>query len=205
VGRKPFETAYGPASRQTVTVIPVRCPVVIEVVRAVGDSGVTESDVIRWFGVAVAVAGVVLATPDGTAAAWRSAKNWHRRVWARARRLMRRPGHVVGPGGVVTGKMTLSGRAHAERWQPWQEDAADEDKIDILHKQIDILHEQIAQLRTQAGRTADDLEKEIREAEGRVDSQLRQLASEMRGERSQASRVDARGFGPIEVFSVTFT
>ena len=98
---------------------------------------------------------------------------------------------------MVAGKITWSGRAHAERWQPWQEDAAGEEKINILHKQIDILHEQIAELRTQVGRTADDLRKEIREAEGRVDSQLRQLASELRGERSQASRVDARGFGPI--------
>ena len=45
--------------------------------------------------------------------------------------------------------------------------------------------------------TTDELRKEIREAEGRVISQVRQLSSELRGERSQASRVDARGLGPI--------
>lgn len=42
-------------------------PVVIEVVRQAPAPGVGESDFIRWVGVAVAVAGAFLATPEGIA------------------------------------------------------------------------------------------------------------------------------------------
>ena len=59
------------------------------------------------------------------------------------------------------------------------------------------MHRQIGELRGEIDRTADDLRKGIREGEGRIIGQLRQLASELRGERSQASRVDARGLAPI--------
>ncbi len=183
--------------RHTVMMIPDPGAVVIEIVRRAADPGVTESDVIRWVGVTVAVAGVVLATPDGIAAAWRLVKNWHLRAWALARRLLRLPGQEVSMAGMTAMEMTMAGKGFVERWQPWREDARDDEKIDILHKQIDSVHDQIGELRAQIDRTADDLRKEIREAEDHAIGQLRQLASEMRGERSQASRVDARGFGPI--------
>jgi hypothetical protein len=45
-----------------VTAIPVSGPMRIAVARRVSDSGVVESDVVRRVGIAVAVAGVVLAT-----------------------------------------------------------------------------------------------------------------------------------------------
>jgi len=177
--------------------IPEPGVVVIEAVRRAAESGVTESGVIRWVGATVAVAGVALATPDGIAAAWRTVKNWHRRAWTLARRLLRLPGSTVSLGGAAAGKMTMGGRAYVDRWQPWREEARNGEKIEILHQQVEIVRDQIGELRTQVDRTADDLGKEIRDAESRVVGQLQQLASAMRGERSQASRVDARGFGPI--------
>lgn len=192
-----LEITNDTARRHTVMMIPDPGAVVIEVLHRAADSGAIESDVIRWVGVTVAVAGVALATPDGIAAAWRAVKNWHRRAGALARRLLRRPGQDVSMAGMTAMTMTMAGKGYAERWQPWREDAREDEKIDILHMQVDIVHQQIGELRSQIERTADDLRKEIREAEGRVVGQLQQLASEMRGERSQASRVDARGFGPI--------
>lgn len=178
-------------------VIPDPCCAVIEVVRRAADSGVTESDVIRWVGVTVAVAGAVLATPDGIASAWRWVKDRHRTARALVRRLLCRPGQIVGVGGVTAGSVTMAGKGHVETWKPWREDARDDEKIGILHQQIDILRQQIGELRRQIDRTGDDLRNEIREAEGRVVGEVRRLASELRGERSQASRVDARGLGPI--------
>jgi hypothetical protein len=183
--------------RHTVTVVPVPCAVVIEVVRSAANPGVSESDVIRWVGVFVAVAGIVLATPDGIASSWCWVKDRHRRAWAIAGRLLRRPGQIVLRGGVSLGRMSLNGKAYAHGWQPWQENARATVKIDILHHQVNILLEQINELRIQIDRSGDDLRKEIREAEGRVTGQVRQLALELSGERSQASRVDARGLGPI--------
>jgi hypothetical protein len=51
------------------TVLPGPGVLVIEVAHAATDPSKTLSDVTRWIGVAVAVAGVMLATPDGIASA----------------------------------------------------------------------------------------------------------------------------------------
>ena len=182
------------------TVIPPWPVVVIQVVRTAAEPGVTESDVFRWIGVAVAVAGVVLATPDGIAATWLLVKGWvrdrSRRAWALGRRLLGRPG-LVTSGTAARATSTTQGRARAYKWEPWPEDARADVKIDILHRQVDLLLGQISELHTLLDRIGDGLRKEVREAEGRATDQVRQLAAELRGERSRASRVDARGFGPI--------
>jgi hypothetical protein len=185
-----------------VTVIPAwPFVIVIQVVRTAAKPGVTESDVFRWIGVAVAVAGVVLATPDGSAAAWLLVKGWvkgwSRRAWTFGRRLLGRPGSVTSGTAVLAGSGTTTGRARGYKWQPWREDARADVKIDILHRQVDLLLEQISELHSLLDRIGDGLRKEVREAEGRATDQVRQLAAELRGERSRASRVDARGFGPI--------
>ena len=91
----------------------------------------------------------------------------------------------------------MAGKGYVDVWQPWREGACDPAKIDILHKQVVMLKRRIAELRTQTDRTADEVRREIREAEGRVTGQLRQLTREFRGQQSQSSRVDARGLGPI--------
>jgi hypothetical protein len=70
-------------------------------------------------------------------------------------------------------------------------------KIDILHRQVDLLHQEVSDLHTQVDRDVAELRKETQEAEERVTLQLQQLASQLRGERIETSRVDARGFGPI--------
>jgi hypothetical protein len=159
--------------------------------------GVTASDVLRWIGVAVAVAGVVLTTPDGIASARRTVKDRRRQAWAAAKRMLRRPGGVVGVGGLAAKGMTMTGRGHVDVWQPWREEACDPTKIDILHKQVVMLKGRIDELRKQADRTADELRKEIHEAEGRVTGDVQQLTGEFRSQRTQSSRVDARGLGPI--------
>jgi hypothetical protein len=169
----------------------------IEIARTTAHTGVAESDVIRRIGVAVAVAGVILATPDGIASAWLSVKMGHRTAIAVGRRLLRLRDHTVGRGGVALARMSLGGRAHGHRWREWLPRAGPLLKIDILHQQVEILLEEINKLHAQIDQTGDNLRKEIREAEGRVMAQVRQLAAEMQGERTQASRVDARGFGPI--------
>jgi hypothetical protein len=182
-------TTGGLHVRHTVTVIPGPCPVVIEAVRTAARPGVTESDVFRWIGVVVAVAGVVLATPDGIASAWLSVKDWRRRALARGRRLLRLSGRVINATATLTGTGTMTGRAHGYAWQPWRENAWVYEKIDILHKQIDLLLKQVNDLRSLVDRTGDDFRKEIRQAENRITDQIGQLAAEMRGERTRSGPI----------------
>lgn len=48
------------------------------------------------------------------------------------------------------------------------------------------------------------LRAEMRKTADGITSQIRQLESDLRGERTQASQVDARGFGPI-AFGIVLT
>ena len=194
---RPLTLINDGAVRHTVTVIPDPCCTVIEVVRVAASPGVTTSDVLRWIGVSVAVAGVVLATPDGIASAWLVLKNRRRQAWTAAKRILRRPGRNVGVGGVTAKAMTTAGRGYADVWQPWREEACDPAKIDILHKQVVMLKGRIDEVRNQADRSADELRQEIHKAEGRVTGHVQQLTGELRSQRTQSSRVDARGLGPI--------
>ena len=175
----------------------------IEVVHASADPSKTLSDVIRWIGVAVAVAGVVLATPDGIASAWRSLKNGLRKANTRARRLLGLPVQIVGAGQVSLKKMGFAGLGYVDTWMPWSENARADEKIEILHQQADELRRRLDDLRTRFDGDVNLLLREIREAESRIVGQIRQLASEMRGERSQASHVDARGpsLSPLASYS----
>jgi hypothetical protein len=93
--------------------------------------------------------------------------------------------------------MGVSGRGYVDKWQPWRPHANVDQRIDILHEQVDILVERVDGLRRQMDRADDELRREIKVAETRVADQVRELAFDVRGERSQASRVDARGLGPI--------
>jgi hypothetical protein len=94
-------------------------------------------------------------------------------------------------------KMVVAGRGYVDTWMPWSETARADAKIEILHQQADELRRRLDDLRTRFDGDINLLQREIREAESRIAGQIRQLASEMRGERSQASHVDARGLGPV--------
>jgi hypothetical protein len=84
-----------------------------------------------------------------------------------------------------------------ERWHPWREDATSDEKIDIMHRQADILRDHIRGLLQYVDGIDNQLQSGLKDTGGRLRSELQQLASDLRGERNQASRVDARGLGPI--------
>ena len=101
-------------------------------------------------------------------------------------------------------KMSVTGRGYTREWQRWLPRAGPDVKIEILHEQVDLLHEQIGKLHEHVDQSELSLRAEIRETEDRIVSQIQDLKSDMRGERSQASQVDARGFGPI-AFAILLT
>jgi hypothetical protein len=178
--------------------------IVIEVVRRAAQPGLTKSDVFRWAGVAVGVAGAVLATPHGIASLWRAGQRWHRKAMALGRRLLRRPPHTVAHAGLASGSASTGGSARGFRWQPWLPRAGADLKTEILHQQVDSLLVQVGELNAQMDQNDLNVQAEIRKTEERIVSQIRQLESDIRGERTQASQVDARGFGPI-AFGILLT
>lgn len=182
---------------ENVTVVPGLGVIAIMAEHTAAGPSLTNSDVIRWIGVAIAVAGIILATPGGIASAWHSTKRWNRKMRALGRRLLRRPQQITGSVGAILARLNLSGSAFAHKWQRWLPRAGPDLKIDILHQQVEILLEEIGKLHAKVDQIGRDLRKEIQEAEERVMGQVRRVESEFHGERTRASRVDARGLGPI--------
>lgn len=129
----------------------------IVAVHTAASPGLTKSDAIRWIGVAIAVAGTILATPGGIASAWHSTKRRSRKMLALGRRLLRRPQKIVGAGGIAAGHMRLSGNAYGHKWQRWLPRADADLKIDILHQQVDILLEEIGKLHAKMDQSGREL------------------------------------------------
>ncbi len=98
----------------------------------------------------------------------------------------------------------MTGRVNGHKWQPWRPRATAGQKIEILHEQVDILQERIDRLHALVDQNEVSLRAEIRKTADGITSQIRQLESDLRGERTQASQVDARGFGPI-AFGIVLT
>ena len=88
-------------------------------------------------------------------------------------------------------------QGYVDTGKPWSEKATADEKLDTLHQQSEELRGRIDDLRTRHDRDRSSAQKEIREAESRLAAQIRQVRSEMSGERSQASHVDARGLLPV--------
>jgi hypothetical protein len=187
-----------------VTVIPDPTVILIKVVQAPVDPGVTLSDWIRWIGVGVALAGLALATPDGIAAAWRSLGRGFGKTTTLIKRLIGRQEQPDFTGRAALKPMAFAGRGYVDTWMPWSEKARAAEKLDILHQQSEELRRRIDNLRTQIDGDISVVEQKIREAESRLAAQIRQVSSELSGERSQASHVDARGLLPV-AFGVILT
>jgi hypothetical protein len=183
--------------RHTVIVIPGPNVIVIKVLQAPAAPGVTLSDWIRWIGVGVAITGLVLATPDGIASAWRSIRSGLRKTSTLIQRLTRRQRPILGSGGVTFPKMSVAARGYVGTWKPWPNKARTAEKLDILHQQSEELRRRIDNMRTQIDSDISGVETKIREAERHLAAQIRQVSSELSGERSQASHVDARGLLPV--------
>ncbi len=183
--------------RHTVTVIPGPNVLVIKVLQAPAAPGVTLSDWIRWIGVGVAITGLGLATPDGIASAWRSIRSGLRKTSTLIKRLTGQQRPILASGGLILPKMGVAGRGYVDTWKPWSDKARTAEKLDILHQQSEELRRRIDNMRTQIDGDISEVEKKIREAEHRLAAQIRQVSSELSGERSQASHVDARGLLPV--------
>ena len=94
-------------------------------------------------------------------------------------------------------RVGFAGRGYVDTWIPWSQRARTAKKLNILHQQPEELRHRIDHLRSQIDGDISGVENKTRETESRLAAQIRQVRSEMSGERSQASHVDARGLRPV--------
>jgi hypothetical protein len=153
-----------------------------------------EADWIRRIGVAVAVAGTLVAAPDGTALVWArvvGAGERVRRALAAYLPFLRRPISVSLKSGADVGYAAHAGTV--QRRVEWIDTAAPDVKIDLLHQQVDMLAQEIAEARQEARDNESALRAEIAQAEARAGDRHKQLAGRLDAEQRRAARVDARG------------
>ncbi len=120
--------------------------IVVLVPHDAADHSMKESSLIRRVRAAVAVAGAVLATPDGMAAVWRWMQSQYRSIGTLAMRLVRHTERASISADVIAANTNFSGTADVESWQPWRDGATGDEKISILRTQIDFTHKQIGDL-----------------------------------------------------------
>src|SRR5260221_1310465 len=118
----------------------------------------------RVVGVVVALVGVAIAAPDGTALIWRRVRSWLRWLRGMLARFLpfQRTSVSVNPS-AATGTVYLGGGARSRAWQPWEPDADDARKIEILRRQIELLEKEIDRVWT---RQQEQLRERRREDHG---------------------------------------
>ena len=157
-----------------------------------------EADWIRWAGVAIAVTGALIATPDGTRAAWHGitrAGNRIRDLLARYLPFLCRTTRAElkqdADAGASAERMSVSRRIE------WNARARDKDKIEFLHQQVELLWQELTAVRHEIPRVEAALRSDLERAEVRQQGAYQQLAGHLEARERRAARVDAHGIWPI--------
>jgi hypothetical protein len=157
-----------------------------------------EADWIRWAGVATAVTGALIATPDGTLAAWHGMTRAGNRIRDRLARylpFLRRTTHTepkqAADAGVSAERMCVSRRIE------WNARAGDKGKIELLHQQVDLLGQELTDVRQEIQRVEASLRSALERTEVRLQDAHQQVAGRLEARERREARVDAHGIWPI--------
>jgi hypothetical protein len=157
-----------------------------------------EAEWIRWAGVVIAVMGALIATPDGTRAAWHGIIRAGNRIRGRLARcfpFLRRTVHAelkqAADAGARAKRMSVSRRIE------WNVQAGDKDKIEFLHQQVKLLWQELANARQEIPRVEAALRSDLEQAEARQQDAHQQLTGRLEAGERRAARVDAHGIWPI--------
>ena len=153
---------------------------------------------IRWTGVAVAVAGVLIATRDGVREIWRHIRepSWLRGLLSHlsfpfnsyaSRTARARPGSA----------RVAAGDLWPTTTRPWEPDADDHRKIELLHIQHDLLQDDASRFRQEMFARLASIRAEISAADERLSKAHRELRMAVREKDRRAAQIDARGLWPI--------
>lgn len=157
-----------------------------------------EADWIRWTGVAIAVAGTLIATPDGTLATWRGMTRAGGRVvdWlARCLPFLHRKVDTELKEAADAG----DGAEHlsVSRRFEWDVQAGDGDKIELLHQQVELIRQELGDIRQEIPRVEARLGLALERSEARQQNAHQQLTGRLEAREQRAARVDAHGIWPI--------
>jgi hypothetical protein len=153
---------------------------------------------IRWTGVVIALLGVLIATPDGVtdiARRGRTAAGRMRGTLARLIPLLKRNHRPAGEfGGSIRldsygGTITLG--------RPWEPDADDSRKIEVLHQQVRLLLADVGKFKAEVGDRFTAVTSAIEQSETRLRAAHGKLAEAFEARDRRAAQVDARGLWPI--------
>jgi hypothetical protein len=161
--------------------------------------GPTEADLIRYVGVAIAVAGALIATPDGTTRLWHQAADLGRRIRSgitRFLRLSRRNANVQANPVPATARFG-GGDVTAQVITPWNSAAPDTDKIEFLREQVEQLKQDVANISQDIRERDAALQAAISQTESNLRGADQQLTRRLDASEQRAARVDARGIWPI--------
>ena len=173
------------------------CPLLVAT-SAHRSSGPAEANWIRWAGVAIAVAGALIATPDGTSVAWHwiiGGGNWARARLARFLPFLRRTISVEEKRDKDSGGSAE--RQSVTRRIEWNTLAPDKDKIELLRQQVELLLQAVAAVRQEVRDREAVLLMAIEQAEVRLRDAHQELAGRLEAKERRAAQVDARGIWPI--------
>jgi hypothetical protein len=81
--------------------------------------------------------------------------------------------------------------------QPWEPDADDQRKLEVLRIQHDLLLENVRRLRTEGFQRLADLQNDLSAAEARVRAMHEEMARTLAAKDRLAAQIDARGLWPI--------
>jgi len=154
---------------------------------------------ITWAGVAIAVAGVLIAVPDAILLpAWRRAKDAGSlaRTWlARSLPFLREATRVELKESRDAG--TGTERVSVIRRMEWNDRARARNKIEVLHHQVEQLRLDVADVRQEIARAEAALSSALQRAEARRQDEYRQLTGRVEARERRAARVDSYGICPI--------
>jgi len=189
--------AVGPSCLQHVILV-TDLSRVHDVIRQVTDNLMNiKADWIRRAGVAIALAGAIVATPDGTAWAYRTALKGARSLGKWLAALLRLPRTVKATAKLAGESGGSSEAFEVTKWRDWRDDVSDSDKIEVLHQQVELVRQHVAAARQHTRNVETRLLRELSEVDTRHGERLRQLVGAIEAQHRQSSRVDSRGIWPI--------
>jgi len=153
-----------------------------------------EADWIRYAGVAIAFAGVLIATPDGVAEVGRRAGAAFGRMRDMLGHLLpflKRDHHPHGEfGGTVRHD---EWGATVTRVPHWEADAGDQRKIEILRREVVLLNAVISQFKAEVTDRFAAVSSAIQQSEARLRAAHGELADALEAKDRRAAQIDARG------------
>lgn len=147
----------------------------------------SEADWIRRIGVCVAVAGVLVAAPDGAAWAWRQAKDLFVVIW----RQLAHKGEIAPKSHADFGAITE--HVSVQKRIEWNVHASTEDKVELLHQQVELQAQEISGLRLELHNAKSELGKEIADVAATARDRHKEIAVRIELQEKFAARTDARG------------